>query len=71
MSIQKVVRQTSGLVPPRIQVRAEPFKGQALAAVRIVEPANVGAAHGPAQRVKLPPPRIFPSAWQRQGIELP
>src|SRR6266446_3110821 len=58
----KVVRQTSGLVPPRIQVRVEPSKVRLWVAgpVLSIRPTLVRLC--PASAAKLPPTRILPSA---------
>src|SRR5713226_6641799 len=58
----KVVRQTSGLAPPRIQVRVEPSKVKLWVAgpVLLRRPRLLRLC--PPSVLKLPPTRIFPSA---------
>src|SRR6266852_1787963 len=58
----KVVRQTSGLAPPRIQVRVEPSKVRLWVAGPLLlrRPRLVRLC--PPSVVNAPPTRIFPSA---------
>src|SRR5437899_12686377 len=58
----KVVRQTSGLVPPRIQVRVEPSKVRLWAAGPVLLSRPMLLRLCPPSAVKKPPTRIFPSA---------
>src|SRR2546427_770504 len=58
----KVVRQTSGLVPPRIQVRVEPSKVKLWVAGPVLLSRPMLLRLCPPSDVKSPPTRIFPSA---------
>src|SRR5712664_4079869 len=58
----KVVRQTSGLVPPRIQVRVEPSKVRLWVAGPLLLRRPMLLRLCPPKVLKLPPTRIFPSA---------
>ena len=58
----KLVRQTSGLVPPRIQVRVEPSKVRLWVAGPVLSSRPMLLRLCPPSVVKLPPTRIFPSA---------
>src|SRR2546425_12102380 len=58
----KVVRQTSGLVPPRIQVRVEPSKVRLWVAGPVLSSRPMELRLCPTSRPKKPPTRIFPSA---------
>src|SRR5512137_264236 len=57
-----VVRQTSGLVPPRSQVRVEPSQERLCAAGAVLRSRARLVRGCPASVVKVPPTRIFPSA---------
>src|SRR6266700_2020644 len=58
----KVVRQTSGLVPPRIQVRVEPSKVRLWVAGPVLLSRPKEPRLCPPNVVNPPPTRIFPSA---------
>src|SRR5207245_6373137 len=58
----KVVRQTSGLVPPRVQVRVEPSKVRLWVAGPVLLSLPMLVRPCPPNVVKFPPTRIFPSA---------
>src|SRR3989442_11967654 len=58
----KVVRQTSGPVPPRIQVRVEPSKVRLWVAGPVLLSRPMLMRPCPPSVEKYPPTRIFPSA---------
>src|SRR2546428_11457427 len=58
----KVVRQTSGLAPTRIQVRVAPSKVRLWVAGPVLLRRPIRLRLCPSRVVKLPPTRIFPSA---------
>src|SRR5260221_9994534 len=58
----KVVRQTSGLVPPRIQVKVEPSKVRLWVAGPVLSSRPMLVRLCPPSVVNPPPTRIFPSA---------
>src|SRR6266568_113095 len=58
----KVVRQTSGLVPPRVQVRVEPSNDRLWLAGPLLLSRPRLLRLCPPSVLKLPPTRIFPSA---------
>src|SRR5258708_7660425 len=58
----KVVRQTSGLVPPRNQVRVEPSKVRLWVAGPLLLSRPMFLRLCPPRVLKLPPTRVFPSA---------
>src|SRR5207245_1520125 len=58
----KVVRQTSGLVPPRVQLRVEPSKVRLWVAGSVLWTRPILLRLCPPSVAKLPPTRIFPSA---------
>src|SRR5437899_10482947 len=64
----KVVRQTSGLVPPRIQVRVEPSKVRLWVAGPVLLSRPMKLRLCPPKVVKTPPTRIFPSACTASEI---
>src|SRR2546428_7541553 len=57
----KVVRQTSGLVPPRIQVRVEPSKVRLWVAGPVLLSRPMLVRLCPPSVLKFPPTRISPS----------
>src|SRR3989442_9578399 len=58
----KVVRQTSGLLPPRVQVRFEPSKVKRWVADPVLLSRPMKFRLCPPTWPKNPPTRIFPSA---------
>src|SRR5713226_5089125 len=64
----KVVRQTSGLVPPRIQVRVEPSKARLWVAGPVLLSRPMLLRLCPPSVVKPPPTRIFPSACTAREV---
>src|SRR2546427_923000 len=68
----KVVRQTSGLAPPRSQVRVEPSKVRLWVAGPVLLSRPMLVRLCPPSAVNSPPTRIFPSACTaRDKTELP
>src|SRR5260221_6298058 len=57
----KVVRQTSGLVPPRIQVNVEPSKVRLWVAGPVLLSRPILLRLCPPSVLNMPPTRIFPS----------
>src|SRR5712692_7793549 len=67
----KVVRHTSGLVPPRVQVTVEPSKVRLWVAGPVLLSRPMLARLCPPSVLKLPPTRISPSACTAREYTMP